>query len=68
MVNNGKIQHMAANRIALSMHEQVDDDGFKSKLLENIVCHRKTVSAVPISDGFRPRGSECKRNVNEHVM
>ena len=42
----GTVQQLAANRIALSMNEHVDSEGFTTKILDQVQRHRKTDEAI----------------------
>ena len=42
MFMDGTVQQLAANRIALSMYEHVDSEGFTNKILDQVQKHRKT--------------------------
>ena len=52
MFNDGTTQEYAANRIALSMYDQVDESGYRTRLLDSIQRHRKDNTAVGSSDGY----------------
>ena len=49
---DGTVQQIAANRIALSMYEHVDSEGFTTKILDQGQRHRKTDKAIENSDGY----------------
>ena len=46
------VQQLSANRIALSMYEHVDSEGFTNKILDQVQRHRKTDEAIEKSDGY----------------
>ena len=46
------VQQLAANRIALSMYEHVDSEGFTTKILDQVQRHRKTDEAIENSYGY----------------
>ena len=46
------VQQLASNRIALSMYEHVDSEGFTTKILDQAQRHRKTDEAIEKSDGY----------------
>ena len=46
------VQQLAANRIALSMYEHVDSEGFTTKILDQVQRHRKTDEAIENSDEY----------------
>ena len=52
MFPDGSIQQYAANIIAENLYSQVDDDGRRYMILDEIVDHRKTDEAVPVEDSF----------------
>ena len=52
MFMDGQIQQLAANRIALSMYENVDSEGFTTKVMDQVQRHRKTDQAVRMEDAF----------------
>ena len=49
---DGMVQQLSANRIALSMYENVDSEGFTTKKLDQVKKHRKTDKAIEKSDGY----------------
>ena len=51
MFMDGTVQQLAANRIALSMYEHVDSEGFTTKILDQVQRHRKTDEAIEKYDG-----------------
>ena len=46
MFMDGTFQQLSANRIALSMYEHVDSEGFTTKVLDKVQIHRKTDEAI----------------------
>ena len=52
MFMDGTVQHLAANRIALSMYKHVNSEGFTTKILDQVQRHRKTDKAIEKSDGY----------------
>ena len=46
MFMDGTVQQIAANRIALSMYEHVDSEGFTTNILDQVQRHRKTDKAI----------------------
>ena len=52
MFMDGTVQQLAANRIALSMYEHVDSEGFTTKILDKVQRHRKIDEAIENSDGY----------------
>ena len=52
MFPDGSMHQYGANIIAEHMYSQVDEDGHRYCLLEDIIGHRKDGTAVPISDGY----------------
>ena len=52
MFMDGTVQQLASNRIALSMYEHVDSEGFTTKILEKVQRHRNTDEAIEKSDGY----------------
>ena len=52
MFMDGTVQQLAANRIALSMYEHVDSEGFTTKILDQVHRHRKIDEAIEKSDGY----------------
>lgn len=63
MFMDGKLQQLAANRIALSMYENVDSEGFTTKVMDQVQRHRKTDQAVGMEDAFTKdaRGRKTRR-------
>ena len=49
---DGTFQQLATNRIALSMYEHVDSEGFTTKILDQVQRHRKTDETIEKSDGY----------------
>ena len=52
MFPDGSIQQYGANIIAENMYSQVDDEGHRYMLLDEIVDHRKKDTAIERDDGF----------------
>ena len=50
MFMDGMVQQLADNRIALSMYEHVDSEGFTTKIMDQVQRHRKTEEAIEKSD------------------
>ena len=48
---DGSTEVMAANVIAENLLSQVDQEGHRQLMLDEITNHRKTASAIPIEDG-----------------
>ena len=46
MFMDGTFQHLAANRITLSMYEHVNSEGFTTKIFDQVQRHRKTDKAI----------------------
>ena len=61
MFMDGTVQQLAANRIALSMYEYVESEGFTTKILDQVHRHRKTVEEIEKSVGY-VRGSKGRRS------
>ena len=49
---DGKLETMTANIIAENLFAQVDDDGNRFLLIDEIEDHRKTKNAIPITEGM----------------
>ena len=49
---DGTFEQLAANRIALSMYEHVNSEGFTTKILDQVQRHRKTDEAIEKSDRY----------------
>ena len=56
MFPNGEIQDYTTNVIAENLHSQLDKEGRRYQLLEDIIQHRKNKDAVNKSDGIDKRG------------
>ena len=52
MFNDGSTQEYDANRIALSMYNHVNEEGYRTRLLDSIESHRSDESAVRAPDGY----------------
>ena len=52
MFMDGTVQPLATNRIALSMYEHVDSEGFTTKILDQVQRHRKNDESIEKSDGY----------------
>ena len=52
MFMDGTVQQLAANKIALRMHEHVDSEVFTTKILDQVQIHRKTDEAIEKSNGY----------------
>ena len=52
MFMDGTVQQLAANRIALSMYEHVDSEGFTTKILDQVQRHRNIDEAIEKSYGY----------------
>ena len=52
MFNDRSTQEYAANRIALSMYEHVNEEGYRTRLLDSIERHRSDENAVRATDGY----------------
>ena len=52
MFMDGTVQQLAANRIALSMYEHVESEGFTTKIVDQVQRHRKTDEVIENSDGY----------------
>ena len=52
MFNDGSTQEYAANRIALSMYDHVNEEGYRTRLLDSIERHRSDENAVRAPDGY----------------
>ena len=67
MFNDGSTQEYAANRIALSMYDHVNDEGCRTWLLDSIERHRSDKSAVKASDGYTKdsRGKKSPKMTTE---
>ena len=48
--NDGHVEAYSANLIAESIYEQLDDEGNKNRLIDEIIGHEKDSSAVPTSE------------------
>ena len=60
--HDGHVESYAANLIAENIYEQLDDEGNKYKLIDQIMDHRKDATAIPISEGtFFHNGREHKK-------
>ena len=62
MFMDGTVQQLAANRIALSMYEHVDSEGFTTKILDQVQRHRKTDEAIEKSDRYT-KDSKGRRSI-----
>ena len=49
--DDGHTQAYAANIIAESIFEQLDEEGNRYRIIDDILDHKKDASAIPISDG-----------------
>ena len=49
---DGTVQHLAANRIALSMYKHVDSEIFAAKILDQVQRHRNTGEAIEKFGGY----------------
>ena len=60
---DGHLEELAANTIAECMYAQVDSEGHRHVLLDEIVDHRKTPDALPMDDAFitQPNGVQKRR-------
>ena len=60
---DGTVQQLSANRIALSMYEHVNSEGFTTKILDQVQRHRKAEEAIDNSDGYvkDSKGRRSKR-------
>ena len=56
---NGRIEALSTNLIAESLYANVDDEGFDTGLLEEIVEHERTSEAIPIEEGRTEQHSCC---------
>ena len=63
MFNDGSVQEYAANRIALSMYDHIDEAGHRTRLLDSIGRHRSDGTAVDMSNGYTKdsRGRKTRR-------
>ena len=52
MFMDGTQRQLAVNRIALSMYENVDSEGFTTKVMDQVQRHRRTDQAVGNEDAF----------------
>ena len=52
MFNDGYTQEYAANRIALSMYDHVNEEGYRTRLLDSIEKRRSDENVVTASDGY----------------
>ena len=59
---DGALERYTANVIAENMFAQVDDEGIRHELLDEIVNYRKDETAIPIEDGFT-----IGKNGNRHA-
>ena len=48
---DGHVESYAANLIAENIYEQLDDEGNKYCLIDQIIDHKKDASAIPLSNG-----------------
>ena len=48
---DGHVESYAANLIAKNIYEQLDDEGNKYRLIDQIIDHKKDASAIPLSNG-----------------
>ncbi len=53
---DGHVDEYATNIIAEAIYNNVDDDGYQSTLLQEIVAHRKGKDALDKADGFTENG------------
>ena len=60
MFMNGTVQQLSANRIAMSMYEHVDSEGFTTKILNQVQRHRMTYTAIDKSDGYTKDSKEIR--------
>ena len=52
MFNDGSTQEYAANRIALTMYDHTNEEGYRTRLLDSIERHRSDESAIKAADGY----------------
>jgi len=64
---NGHRAALAANTIAVNMFAQVDDEGHRTLLLEDVVNHRVNGREVKKADGFitSPNGGRRKKETTK---
>ena len=60
---DGNIHEYTANIIAEKLWDQVNDDGWDYGLLHEIIGHRKTKNAVPLSEEFIETSGGARRRV-----
>ena len=48
---DGHVESYAANLIAENIYEQLDDEGNKYRLIDQIIDHKKDATAIPLSNG-----------------
>ena len=48
---DGHVESYAANLIAENIYEQLDDEGNKYRLIDQIIDHKKDPSAILLSNG-----------------
>ena len=60
---DGNIHEYTANIIAKKLWDQVNDDGWDYGLLHEIIGHRKTKNAVPLSEEFIETSGGARRRV-----
>ena len=51
-MDTGETEAYSANIIAEHIYSQVDHEGYTHQVLDEIIDHRKTSSAIPISEGL----------------
>ena len=58
---DGSVRQYAANIIAENLYSQVDDEGFRYQLLDEIIDHKTDEQAISKGDGFVYTQSGQKR-------
>ena len=60
--SDGEVLEYSANVIAENLYSQVDDEGHHQVMIDNIINHKKDLTAVPIEDRtFKHKGKTRKR-------
>ena len=60
---DGHVTEYATNKIAEALYAQVDEDGFDSGIVREIIDHQKTDAAIPISQGYVGEGPSKKPKI-----
>ena len=67
MFPDGSVMVYTPNIIAENIYSQVDEDGFRYQLIDNIIGHRRDGKAVPMSEAFTvsKNGNKVRRQTTK---